>query len=90
VQGIFVGLTEAEILAIRAQTKTDITAGRVVTSYTAPSGISVGKQHLSAALKGGGMTPGEVLLECRYALQKINSGTYGTDLITTRTRARFP
>jgi hypothetical protein len=82
-QGIFVGLTEAEILAIRAQAKTDITAGRVVTSYTAPSGISVGKQPLT-------MSPGDVLLECRYALQKLDPDTYGKDVVTTRTRARFP
>jgi hypothetical protein len=85
VLGIFVGLTEAEILAIRTQAKADMTAGRVVTSYTAPSGISVAKRTVA-----DNMSPADILRECRFALQKINPTTYGSDLVTTRTRARFP
>jgi hypothetical protein len=86
-RGTFIGFTEAEILAIRDQAKADITAGRVITSYTAPSGISVGKQHLASA--GPDMSPSEILLECRYALQKLDPVTYGRDLTVTRTKARF-
>jgi hypothetical protein len=87
VTGAFVGLTEAEILEIREQARVDIKAGRVVTSYTAPSGIQVGKQHLASTFKG--VSPQDVLLECRYALQQIDGDTYGRDLITDRTKANF-
>lgn len=84
-QGIFVGLTEAQILEIRDQARLDIKAGKVITSYTAPSGVSVGKQHLSST----GMSPGDVLLECQYALQKLLPATYGKTAITSRTKVNF-
>lgn len=87
-QGVFVGLTEAQILEIRDQARADIKAGRVVTSYTTPSGISVGKQHLASTFKG--VSPQDVLLECRYALQQLDGDTYGRDLVTDRTKAFFP
>lgn len=86
-QGIFVGLTENQILEIRDQARLDIKAGRVITSYSAPSGISVGKQHLSSTFKG--MSPGDVLLECQYALQKLDPDTYGSSAITSRTKVAF-
>lgn len=80
-KGVFIGLTEAEILEIRAQAQEDSAAGRPIVGYTSPSGLSVQKALTN-------MHPGECLLECRYALQKLNPATYGRDLITTRTRAK--
>lgn len=86
--GVFVGLTEAQILAIRDQARADITAGKITTSYTVPGGaMSVSKQHIASTFHG--MGPSDILNECRYALQKLDPDTYGSDLTTSRTKSRF-
>ena len=74
--GIFVGLPESELLAIRAQAVSDIKAGRVITSYS-DSGSSVSKQFA--------MPPKEVMAEVRHALQVLDPDTYGKRNVIVRT-----
>jgi hypothetical protein len=79
-KGIFLGMSENDLLtaleAARAQAKT----GQTKVSWSA-AGISVGKAQ--------NMPPGEVILEIRYALQKLDPLAYGRDLITSRTTVTF-
>lgn len=66
--GLFIGLTEAQLLAIRDKAVADITAGRVVTSYS-DSGSSVSKSYALPAK--------EMLQEALWALSRLDPGTYG-------------
>jgi len=67
--GIFIGLTEDELLAIKAQALADITAGKVLTSYS-DSG--------SSASKSVSMTAKERLSEAMFALSRLDPETYGS------------
>ena len=66
--GLFVGLTETQLIAIRDKAVADITAGRVVTSYS-DSGSSVSKTYALPAK--------EMLMEAQHALSLLDPGTYG-------------
>lgn len=79
-RGIFVGLTEHELLTIRDTAKAAVGSGTVQTSFSAP-GLS-GSQEVV-------LRPAEALQEATYALQKLYPDLYGRHLITTRTTARF-
>lgn len=66
--GLFIGLTETQLLAIRDKAVADITAGRVITSYS-DSGSSVSKSYALPAK--------EMLAEALWALSRLDPGTYG-------------
>ena len=68
--GIFIGLNEDELLAIRVKALASITSGTVTMSYS-DSGSSVSRQF-------AGMTPAECLSEAMYALSILDPQTYGT------------
>lgn len=68
ISGVFIGLTEAELLAIKAKALAEVTSGAVVTNYS-DSGTSVGKQVVMPAR--------DRLAEAMYALQLLNPGVYG-------------
>lgn len=74
-QGLFIGLTEQELLAIKAKAVSSITAGMVTTSYS-DSGTSVGKAIA--------MPPKEMLAESLYALQLLNPLLYGQRITVLR------
>ena len=78
-KGIFVGLPESDLLAIRDSAVTDIKAGRVITSYS-DSGSSVSKQYA--------MQPKEMLEESLYALKQLDPETYGSSVKIIRTDYR--
>ena len=65
--GIFIGLTECELLAIRTKAVDAITAGLVLTSYS-DSGSSAGKTWA--------MQPKEMLAEAQYALGILDPQQY--------------
>ena len=67
--GIFIGLNEDELLAIKAKALASITSGTVTMSYS-DSGSSVSRQF-------AGMTPAQALSEAMYALSILDSQTYG-------------
>lgn len=75
-QGVFIGLTEAELLAIKAKAISLITAGVTTTSYS-DSGTSVGKAITMPAK--------EMLAEALYALQLLNPDVYGQRVTVIRT-----
>ena len=80
-EGLFVtGFTVDEVLAIQAQAKKDVLAGRVITNY-GNQGTSVGKQFA--------MPPGKILAECAYALKELDSDTYGLNRTGRRVHANF-
>jgi hypothetical protein len=66
--GIFIGLTEDELLAIKAKAVEGITKGLVVTSYS-DSGSSVSKAWA--------LPPREMLAESLFALSQLDPQTYG-------------
>lgn len=66
--GIFFGLTECQLLAIRDKAVTMITEGKTVMSYS-DSGSSVTKQF--------SMPPKEMLSEALFALSNLDPLTYG-------------
>ena len=66
--GIFIGLTEDELLAIKAKAVTLITEGKTLMSYS-DSGSSATKQFA--------MSPKEMLNEAMFALSRLDSQTYG-------------
>ena len=78
-KGIFVGLPESDLLAIRDAAVADIKTGRVITSYT-DSGTSVSKQYA--------MPPKEMLEEATYALRQLDQDTYGQSIKVIRTDYR--
>jgi hypothetical protein len=80
--GIFVGLTEAELLGIRDSALADLRKGTTTTGVTFASGNGVSR----ATTKQVTMPPQEILLEVRYALRALNPETYGRNV--SRTFAR--
>jgi hypothetical protein len=77
--GIFIGLSEDELLSIRAKALASITSGTVTMSYS-DSGSSVSRQF-------AGMTPKECLSEAKYALSILDPSQYG--IVRTVVRASF-
>lgn len=82
--GIFVGLAEAELLAIRTAVLEDVKAGKTATSLTFASGNGLSR----ATTKQVTMSPQEVLLEVRYALRQLDPDTYGRNVTRTYARVR--
>ena len=66
--GIFIGLSEDELLAIKAKAIKSITDGVITTSFS-DSGTSIGKQVA--------MQPKEMLDESMFALSLLDPLTYG-------------
>jgi len=66
--GIFVGLTESQIVAIRTQAVALVTEGKTIMNWSSGN-TSTGKQMV--------LPTKEVLEECRYALRKGWPATYG-------------
>jgi len=66
--GIFIGLTETELLAIKAKAVALITEGKTLMSYS-DSGSSTTKQF--------SMPPKEMLTEALWALSALDPETYG-------------
>jgi len=66
--GIFIGLTEDELLAIKAKAVTLITEGKTLISYS-DSGSSATRQMVMPAR--------EMLNEAMFALSRLDSQTYG-------------
>ena len=75
-QGLFIGLTEAELIALKTKALANITAGTTMTNYS-DGGTSVGKQITMPAK--------DVLAESLYALQMLNPGVYGTKTTVIKT-----
>ena len=66
--GIFIGLTECELLDIKAKALALITEGKTLMSYS-DSGSSASKQF--------SMPPKEMLSEAMFALSRLDPATYG-------------
>ena len=66
--GIFIGLTQDELLAIKDKAVAMITEGKTLMSYS-DSGSSATKQFA--------MSPKEMLNEAMFALSRLDSQTYG-------------
>lgn len=66
--GIFIGLTECELLDIKAKALSMITEGKTLMSYS-DSGSSASKQFA--------MPPKEMLSEAMFALSRLDSTVYG-------------
>ena len=67
--GLLIGLTEDELLAIKAKAVAMITEGKTLMSYS-DSGSSATKQFA--------MSPKEMLSEAMWALSKLDPLTYGS------------
>jgi hypothetical protein len=67
-QGLFIGLTECELLDIKAKALSMITEGKTLMSYS-DSGSSASKQFA--------MPPKEMLSEAMFALSRLDPATYG-------------
>jgi hypothetical protein len=74
--GIFIGLSESDILAIRDKAVAMLKEGKTILSYSPGDGSSVSKQFV--------MPVKEVLAECRMALQQLDPDTYGKRLTVIR------
>jgi hypothetical protein len=74
--GLFIGLTECELLDIKAKAVAMITEGKTLMSYS-DSGSSASKQFA--------MPPKEMLSEAMFALSRLDPATYGsrTTVIST-------
>lgn len=66
--GIFIGLTECELLAIKAKALAMITEGKTMMSYS-DSGSSASKQFA--------MPPKEMLSEAMLGLSRLDPTVYG-------------
>ena len=77
--GIFIGLAESDILAIRDKAVAMLKEGKTIMSYS-DSGTNVSKQFV--------MPVREVLDECRLALQQLDPETYGKSVKVIRTDYR--
>ena len=66
--GIFIGLTECELLDIKAKALSMITEGKTLMSYS-DSGSSASKQFA--------MPPKEMMQEAMFALSRLDPATYG-------------
>jgi hypothetical protein len=86
--GIFVGLVEADLLAIRDIAVATLKSGAQIVDYTVP-GASLTVKKFMLAHCANGVGPQTVLQEVRYALQRLDPTTYGRDASTTRTKASF-
>lgn len=77
-QGIFIGLTECELLDLKSKALQLIMDGKTLMSYS-DSGSSATKAF-------PGMTPKEVLNEAMYGLSRLDPAKYGkrTTMIYTR------
>ena len=73
--GIFIGLTESDILAIRDKAVSMLKEGKTIMSYS-DSGTNVSKQFV--------MPVKEVLAECKMALQALDPETYGKRVTVLR------
>jgi monoamine oxidase len=67
--GLFIGLTECELLDLKAKALAMITEGKTLMSYS-DSGSSASKQFA--------MPPKEMLAEAMFALSRLDPQTYGT------------
>jgi hypothetical protein len=67
--GLFIGLTECELLDIKAKAVSMITEGKTLMSYS-DSGSSASKQFA--------MPPKEMLAEAMFALSRLDPSTYGS------------
>jgi methenyltetrahydromethanopterin cyclohydrolase len=67
--GLFIGLTEDELLLIKSKAVTLITEGKTLMSYS-DSG--------SSASKSFAMPPKEMLAEAMFALSQLDPSTYGS------------
>jgi len=76
-QTVFEGLTESELLNIRASAVASLTStpGSTITSVTT--------RDLSTTFSVEA-TPQQILSACLWALQKLDSATYGTSLIRAK------
>lgn len=77
--GIFIGLAESDILAIRDKAVAMLKEGKTIMSYS-DSGTNVNKQFT--------MPVKEVLAECKLALQTLDPDTYGKQVRIIRTDYR--
>jgi uncharacterized protein with von Willebrand factor type A (vWA) domain len=68
-KGIFIGLSESELLAIRSKAVALITEGKTTMSYSPGDGSSFSKQF--------SMKPEDMLAEAKHALQILDPATYG-------------
>ena len=75
-QGIFIGLTECELLDLKSKALQLIMDGKTLMSYS-DSGSSVTKQFA--------MPPKEMLGEAMYALSKLDPDTYGKSITVIST-----
>jgi len=75
--GIFIGLSESDILAIRDKAVSMLKEGKTIMSYS-DSGTNVNKQFV--------MPVKEVLAECKMALQALDPDTYGKRTTVIRPR----
>ena len=73
--GIFIGLSESDILAIRDKAVAMLKDGKTIMSYS-DTGTSVSKQFV--------MPVKEVLAECKMALQALDPATYGQRVTVIR------
>jgi hypothetical protein len=73
--GIFIGLSESDILAIRDKAVAMLKEGKTIMSYS-DSGTNVSKQFV--------MPVKEVLAECRMALSQLDPDTYGKRVTVIR------
>jgi hypothetical protein len=67
-QGLFIGLTECELLAIKEKAVALITEGKTLMSYS-DSGSSASRQMVLPAK--------EMLSEALFALSRLDPATYG-------------
>ena len=79
--GIFIGLTEDELLAIKAKAVTLITEGKTLMSYS-DSGSSATRQMVMPAR--------EMLNEAMFALSRLDSQTYGIRRTVVSTNGQTP
>lgn len=77
--GIFIGLAESDILAIRDKAVSMLKEGKTVMSYS-DSGTNVSKQFV--------MPVRDVLAECKQALQALDPDTYGKSVKIIQTDYR--
>jgi hypothetical protein len=77
--GIFIGLAESDILAIRDKAVAMLKEGKTIMSYS-DSGTNVNKQFV--------MPVKEVMSECKMALQLLDPATYGRRTTVIRTDYR--
>ena len=80
--GLFIGLTECELLDIKAKAVALITEGKTLMSYS-DSGSSATKQF--------SLPPKEMLNEAMFALSRLDPGKYGrrATMIYTRWDNRY-